>query len=234
VPEALSYSIGLSRQQRPLLASADRLVAVSGALADKLIELGIPGERMTVLPNFVCSAALADGSNAASGEHALVAGRIVHEKGFDTAIEAAGAAGVPLVVAGEGPDLERLRALAAGTRGVVFTGLLSGEDLQRVRARAAVVLVPSRWDEPAPYVALDALAAGVPVLASDRGGLPELVGEDNVLPAGDTGAWARALGELWRAPTERVARGEAGIERVRERFGEDRFYEALMEVYKGR
>jgi glycosyltransferase involved in cell wall biosynthesis len=234
LPEAMSYVIGLSVQQPRLLRHADRLVPVSRALADRLVTLGIPGERMTVLPNFVRSDAIASRSRADAGVHALAAGRIVHEKGFDTAIAAARAAGVPLVVAGEGPDLERLRGLAAGSANVRLTGLLSYEELARVRAQAAVLLVPSRWDEPAPYVALDALAAGVPVLASDRGGLPELVGDEATLPALDVSAWTAALSGLWGDRELRARRGEQAIARVRERFGEDAWYDALMEIYAGR
>jgi len=230
--EAVSYAAGLARQQPKLLEHADRLVAVSGALADKLGELGIPRRRITVLPNCVSSGMFTASSRADVGEYALVAGRLVPEKGFDTAIEAARKAGVPLVVAGEGPDTERLQRIAAGSHGVRFTGLLSHAELAGIRARAAIVLIPSLWDEPAPYVALEALAAGVPVLASDRGGLPELVGSaDAVLAAGDAGAWAAKIGELWRDPAARKSLGDAGIARARAVYGEDAYYEALMEIY---
>jgi glycosyltransferase involved in cell wall biosynthesis len=78
---------------------------------------------------------------------------------------------------------------------------------------------------------LEALAAGVPVLASDRGGLPELVGEDAVLPPTDPGAWSGALTELWRSPELRGQRGAEALARGRERFGEARYYEGLMELY---
>jgi glycosyltransferase involved in cell wall biosynthesis len=78
---------------------------------------------------------------------------------------------------------------------------------------------------------LEALAAGVPVLASDRGGLPELVGDDAVLPATDPAAWAGPLRALWNDPGMRSERGSAALARARERFGEDRFYEGLMRLY---
>jgi glycosyltransferase involved in cell wall biosynthesis len=138
---------------------------------------------------------------------------------------------VPLVVAGDGPDAARLRALAGGAD-VRFTGRLDHDTLAGVRAGAAVVLVPSRWEEPCPYAALDALAAGVPVLASDRGGLPELVGSEAVLAPDDVSAWSRALDRLWRSPATRRERGASLLARAREQFGEDRYYEGLMQVYE--
>jgi glycosyltransferase involved in cell wall biosynthesis len=177
------------------------------------------------LPNFV--AGFAEHTSAEAGQHALIAGRLVEEKGFDTAIAAAAAAGVPLVVAGEGPDEPRLRKLANGAN-VRFTGRLTQDDLARARADAAVALVPSRWEEHCPYAVLDAMAAGVPTLVSDLGGLPELVdAEDVVAP----GRWSEALAALWRDPNLRHARGERALARARARHNGDTYYEALMRIY---
>jgi glycosyltransferase involved in cell wall biosynthesis len=228
--EAAVYAAGLSWQQARLLAHADRYVTVSDATARRLVALGLPAGPTSSLPNFVSAASFASSTRADRGEYALVSGRLVEEKGVDTAIAAARSAGVPLVVAGDGPDAARLRALADGAE-VRFTGRLDHHTLADVRARAAVVVVPSRWEEPCPYAALDALAAGVPVLASDRGGLPELVGSEAVLAPDDVPAWSRALDRLWRSPATRRERGATLLARARERFGEDRYYEGLMEIY---
>jgi glycosyltransferase involved in cell wall biosynthesis len=95
------------------------------------------------------------------------------------------------------------------------------------------VLAPSRWEEPCPYSVLEALAAGVPVLASDRGGLPELVGDGATLPASDPTAWTKALSELWHDPALRAQRGADGLARVREQFGEKGYYDRLMRLYDG-
>lgn len=228
--EAAVYAAGLSIQQPRLVRHADRLAVVSDATARRLLALGLSGDRMSTLPNFVPAARFALDTRAEQGEYALVAGRLVREKGFELAIEACRAAGVPLVVAGDGPDSERLRSVATGAD-VRFTGRLAEEDLAEVRLGAAVVLVPSRWEEPCPYSALDALAAGVPVLASARGGLPELVGPDSVLVSDRPGAWSEAVSALWTDPELRASRGRAGLQRARERFDGDRYYERLMALY---
>jgi glycosyltransferase involved in cell wall biosynthesis len=182
-----------------------------------------------VLPNFVRPGAQPPAEN---GEFALAAGRLVEEKGFATAIAAARAAGVPLTIAGKGPDERRLRGLS--DESVTFTGLLSPSELAELRRRAAVVLAPSQWEEPCPYAVLDALADGIPVLASDRGGLPELVGAESTLPADDESAWTDALSSLWHDPELRRARGEQGLARVRERFDEDRYLAGLLAIYAPR
>ena len=230
LPEAVVYAAGLHRQQPRLYQYVDQFVTVSESTAGHLRDLGVPASLTATLPNFMPNDAFVSTSSAGTGEFALAAGRLTEEKGFDTAITAARAADVPLVIAGAGPDEERLRALADGAD-VRFTGWLAAEALAELRARAVVVLAPSRWEEPCPYSVLEALAAGVPVLASDRGGLPELVGDDAVLPATDPAAWADPLRALWNDPGMRSVRGSAALARARERFGEDRFYEGLMRIY---
>jgi glycosyltransferase involved in cell wall biosynthesis len=231
LPEAVVYAAALRRQQPRLYEHVDQFVAVSEATARRLRDLGLPASLTATLPNFMPKDAFVAESHAGAGEFALAAGRLTEEKGFDTAIAAARTAGVPLVIAGAGPDEARLRDLAAGAD-VRFTGLLPPEGLADLRARAAVALAPSRWEEPCPYSVLEALAAGVPVLAADRGGLPELVGEDATLPATDQNAWSDSLKELWKSPDLRAERGTAALTRARERFGEDRFYDGLTALYR--
>jgi glycosyltransferase involved in cell wall biosynthesis len=229
--EGAVYAAGLARQQPRLLAEADALVAVSDALADRLGALGIPRERMAVVPNGVRSVALR--SQAAEGAYALAAGRLVAEKGFDVAIAVARAAGVPLRIAGEGPDEARLRSLAAGSAEVAFLGRLSQAELARERRGAAVLLAPSRSDDPCPMAVVEALADGLPVLGSDRGGIPGLVGRGAALPLERPAAWSAALSALWTDPAARAAAGAAALARARAHHSPDAWYAALTRVYEG-
>jgi glycosyltransferase involved in cell wall biosynthesis len=231
LPEAAVYAAALRRQQPRLFEHVDQFVAVSESLAIHLRDLGLPPSLTATLPNFIPNQELFSDSRAGKGEFALAAGRLTEEKGFDTAIAAARMTGAPLVIAGAGPDEPRLRALAAGGD-VRFAGHLEPSALSDLRRRAAVVLAPSRWEEPCPYSVLEALGAGVPVLASDRGGLPELVGEDATLSATDGAAWGSRLSELWRTPRLRAERGAQALQRARERFGEDRYYDRLIGLYE--
>ncbi len=230
-PEAVVYALGLSRQEPRFLAHADRFAVLGEAHGARLQELGLPPGRSDTLPNFLPDSAFAPESRAADGEYALAAGRLVAEKGFDTAIRAARAARVPLVVAGEGPDRARLEALARGAS-VRFTGWVEPDELARLRAGAGAVLVPSRCEEACPYAVLEGLAAGVPVLVSDRGGLPELVSDPAPLPAEDPEAWARALGELWGDGARRRELGVRILAEARPRFGEAAHHERVIALYE--
>ena len=230
--EAAVYAAALNRQQPRLFRHSDRFVVLSRAHGIVLERLGLPAEKTATLPNFIPEASFTGRSAAREGRYALVAGRLVEEKGYDTAIRAARTAGVPLVVAGEGPDEGRLRRLAAGGD-VRFAGLLSPQALADVRRQATVVLVPSRCEEACPYAVLDALADGVPVLGSSRGGVPELIGEDAALDPEDADGWASAVRELWLDPARRDERGNQLLTQARDALGEERFYRRLIGVYEG-
>lgn len=231
--EAAVYAAGLHRQQSRLYANADRFIVLSDATGARMHQLGLPAERTRVLGNFVPAADFASDTRAHDGAYALAVGRLVPEKGFDIAITAARAASVPLVVAGEGPDEQRLRELARGAD-VRFTGWVDHRRLSELRAQAAVVLVPSRCEEACPFAALDSLAAGVPVLVSDRGGIPERVPAGSVIPVEDRGAWTSSLAALWQDPGLRHRRGREALALARVLLTDDAYYRGLMAVYGAR
>jgi glycosyltransferase involved in cell wall biosynthesis len=231
--ESFTYAAGLALQQRRVLDAVDRFIVPSRGAERVLGEFGLPAGRAEIMPHFLPSSAFVEGSSADSGEYALFTGRLTEEKGADTVIEAAKRSGVPLAIAGEGPDELRLRRLAAGRGAEIrFLGRLGGADLVRARARAAFALTPSRWHEPHPYAVAESMAAGLPVLASRIGGLPELVGPGSTLPPRDVGAWADAMRDLWRTPDTRRHYGEAALARAHARFDEGRYYGRLMACYR--
>jgi glycosyltransferase involved in cell wall biosynthesis len=187
-----------------------------------------------VLPHYVPEEAFAPRSRAADGGYALVAARLAPEKGIDVAIQAAALADVPLRVAGEGPvegELVELANLIGGR--VDFLGRLDRPSLERELAGAAMLLMPSRYHEFSPYSALEAMAAGVPVIASGLGGLPELVGAERCLPANDPHALAARMWSLWREPERRRSEGETLIERTRAHHSEERYIQRLLAICAG-
>ena len=231
--ESFTYAAGLALQQRRVLEAVDRFIVPSRGAERMLGQFGLPAGRAEIIPHFLPASAFAPRSSAQEGKYALFTGRLTEEKGADTVIEAAKRAHVPLAIAGEGPDELRLRRLAAGRRSDIrFFGRLGGADLAKARGGAALALAPSRWHEPHPYAVAESMAAGLPVLASRIGGLPEMVGPGSTLPPGDVGAWAEAMRDLWRAPDQRRHFGEAALARAHARFDEGRYYGRLIACYR--
>jgi glycosyltransferase involved in cell wall biosynthesis len=226
-PEALVYAAGLSLWQRRLVAQVDAIVVPSAFAIERLRALRAPidGVPVHVVPQV--QRAFADASHAASGEHALVAARLSREKGVDVAVEACARAGLPLVVAGDGPDAAAVRA-RAGDR-VTFVGRVSPAEVADLRARAALQIVPSRCAEVMPLAAVEAMAAGVPVVATAMGGLPGLVGDPAALVPPDD-ATELAAAALARFGDARA--GDAGLRRVRELSAPQAVAERLRAVYE--
>src|SRR5207302_6963268 len=132
-------------------------------------------------------------------------------------LSAARRSDVPVLVAGRGP----LAPEVAASPHVRYLGELDRVELAAVRRCAAFTVVPSLAPEVFPMSALEAFAAGKPVVASRIGGLPELV-EDGVtgtlVPPDDPARLAEAMTALWQAPERAAKLGKRAWRRVRERY----------------
>jgi glycosyltransferase involved in cell wall biosynthesis len=233
LPEATVYAAALSLHQPRVFDAVDRFVAPSRWAAGQLALLGVPAERLETLDHYLPDADFAPRSRADEGGYTLLAARLSPEKGIDTAIQAAAVSGITLRVAGEGPAAAELASLA-GRLGapVEMLGQVDRGRLAELLAGAGALLLPSRYHEFSPFAALEAMAAGVPVVASRLGGLPELIGEERCLPANDADALAERLRALWDDPALRRSEGEALLARARERHSEARYVRDLLDLYE--
>ena len=223
--EAAVYGAGLALHQRRLAGQVDRFMVPSAFALERLRQLGAPiGGRATVIPHVV--RALAEESHAGEGAYALLATRLAPEKGIETALDACAAAAVPLVVCGDGPLSGELRASCAGAD-VRFTGAITPAELDELRRGAALAIVPSRSAETFGLVAAEAMAAGVPVVASRIGALPEIVAPENLVPPGDAAALAAAITRRYGDASE----GRRGLGHIRERCAPAIVAERLRAVY---
>ena len=232
LPESAVYTTALALHQPRVLDAVDSFVTPSRYAADRLTGLGLPADRLSVVANYVPDDEIADESRAHESHYALYAGRLAVEKGIGYAIDAARESGVPVKVAGDGPLAAELRAQAEGAP-VEFLGPVPRGEVQELLRGAAMALVPSVSGDVMPFAALEAMAAGVPVVASDAGSLPEVVGTNSCVPKKDAGALAKRMRALFDDPGSRKSEGDAGSARVRERFGEQRYLRELLAVYHG-
>jgi glycosyltransferase involved in cell wall biosynthesis len=192
---AQSAALAGSVEAHRALGSFDRpalFVVLSEFMRDKLGEAGIAQDRMRVKPNFAWPLPL----RAGPGSYFLSLGRLSPEKGLDTVLRGWRGHG-RLLVAGDGPDRERLATLAP--RGVELIGAVDQEQVPALLADARALVFPSRSYEGSPRAVIEAFAAGVPVIASDLGGLPEHVEHERnglLVAPRDVDAWSLALARL--------------------------------------
>lgn len=213
----------------------DRLVVPSRFYREKLVEWGWPAERLVHIPNFIESAG-GEPERPEENGYFLFAGRLAPEKGIATLIRAAGRAGERLVVAGAGPEEERLRAVAAETGAdVAFAGYLTGEPLKRLIAGAKALVLPSEWYENAPVSLLEAYALDRPVIGTRIGGIPELIEEGTtglVAAPGAVEDLARALAAMSAlSPGRRLEMGRAGREWARRDFSAEAYFDRTRALY---
>jgi len=142
-----------------------------------------------------------------------------------------------LVVVGDGPDRRALQSLGEALeidRNIVWMGAKSHEETFQLYGMMDVVVVPSRF-EGFGLAAAEAMAAGVPVVASDADGLREVI-DDGItgylVPFGDTSGMSSSIVGLLSDPLIAARFGEAGKKRVRELFPLARFHNAIKAVYE--
>jgi glycosyltransferase involved in cell wall biosynthesis len=215
----------------------DRVIATCRDEAAELTRMGIPPHKIGIVPCGVDPDRFTPkGPAAPRGPYPhrlLQVGRLVPRKGAAVAVAAlARLPGTELVVVGgppadrldDDPEVRRLRGIArdAGVADRVrFTGAVPSEEVPPLLRSADVVVCPADY-EPFGIVPLEAMACGVPVVASAVGGQLDTVadpGTGRLVPPRDPEALARAVAGLLADPAGREACGAAGRRRVLSRYG---------------
>jgi glycosyltransferase involved in cell wall biosynthesis len=233
------------------LKDADTIIAVSGATKEYVLRLGAKPKKVEVLLNGVdltkfkqlpekreeMRRKLGIPSDAIV---VLTVRRLVYKNGVDTLIEGANIAvkknlRIVFLVVGKGPDSERVM-LRINELGIAanfkLAGFVSDEDLPIYYNAADIFVLPSNSGEGLPLVALEAMACALPVIATDVGGVREILTEDygKLVPPNQPELLAKAILDF--AAVDFSSRKKELRAMMEEKYSWDRNVERLVEIYE--
>ena len=240
------YAIG-----KQVIKEADKIVVVSNATKNYVLSLGAASETIEVLHNgvdlnrFRPLTGIKDEMRRKLGiskdsNVVLTVRRLVYKNGIDTLIESARKAikqnlRLVFLVAGKGPDFEEIKE-KIGQLGIQknfrLTGFISDEDLPFYYNAADFFVLPSKSGEGLPLVALEAMACGVPVIATNVGGISEVIDEDHgkLVPPNSPDSLAEAILEFSRKDLAVLKKDLRTM--IEKKYSWDKNVEKLVEIYE--
>lgn len=231
----LALNVALHRLAGTWTNQVEAFIALTEFQRQRLIEAGLPVNRVHVKPNFY------PGSPsivpwADRKPYVVVAGRLTAEKGVATLVHAWqlwGKDAPELRVLGDGELRTKLEQMARGLP-VKFLGQLNSEEAKRQIANARLLVLPSEWFEGFPMVVREAFAFGTPAAVSNLGPLPSIVkhGESGVVfQARNPLSLLQEISRAWEGPGMLEQLGRGARDAFETHYTEDANYTALMEIY---
>lgn len=215
----------------------DVFITPSEFLKKKLIDYGFKEERIICMYHF--SESDPNIEKSLSDDYILYVGRLSHEKGIKTLIDAVSGDSIDIMlkIIGDGPlkeDMVKYVRLK-GTDRIEFLGHLSHDDVLRYIKGCRFVVMPSEWYENYPFAVIEAFACGKPVIGSDTGGLPELIRDTErglLFEMGNPSDLSVTINYLLNNPDLVIEMGEDASRFVREVLDGRSYYERLIALYE--
>ena len=235
VTGTVALMLAFHRWRQTWSEMVDRYIVTTEFVRNKLVEGGLPAEKITVKTNFIFPD---PGMREGTGEYALCVSRLVPEKGVRTVLEAFKRMPntIPLRIVGDGPLRSELEAQRNGQNlsNVRFEGWLPRQRGLESMSGARFLISASEWFEPFGMNIVEAFACGVPVITSSSGGPQEIVEAGRTgmhFRAGDPDDLAVKVQWAWGHPVEMEAMGKAARAEYEAKYSGERNYQLLMKIY---
>jgi glycosyltransferase involved in cell wall biosynthesis len=232
---AVAVMLKTHRERGTWNSKVSAFIALTGFAKDKMVESGLPAEKIYVKPNFV---ERDPGARKSPGTFALFVGRVSPEKGLSTLLRAWELLKipVPLKIIGDGPAKQELELFVQtrGIKDVEFLGRVDSCQTREVMKQAAFLVLPSLWYEGFPMVLAESFSCGVPVLGSRLGAMEELIddGQNGIhFTPGEPEDLARKVTWAWGHPENVFAMGNNARRKFESSYGAEENYDLLMKIY---
>lgn len=216
-----------------LEASTDVFICPSQFMADKMVQGGFSKSKMQTLCNFIdvekCKFSSTDGTDDVEllpkkEDYYCFIGRLSHEKGAKTLIEAANQLPYKLVIIGGGPLMDELKSVAHTN--IEFVGFKQWDDIKQLVGKTRFSVIPSEWYENNPLSVIEAQCLGTPVLGANIGGIPELT--DYTFSSGNIADLKTKIEKMWNSEFDyqQIASD------AQHRYDAETYYDKLINIYK--
>ncbi|MDN0067869.1 glycosyltransferase [Bacteroides gallinaceum] len=227
----VGYREAVMWNRERLEACTDLFICPSGFMAEKMAQGGFRKEKLKVLCNFIDTKKCRK-DNYDKEDYYCYVGRLSHEKGVTTLIEAAARLPYRLKVIGGGPLLEQLKIKNEQLKGnVEFLGFRQWDDIKNIVGKARFTVIPSEWYENNPLSVIEAQCLGTPVLGARIGGIPELIDEGRngmTFESGNTNDLTEKIKTMFDVKFD--YKGIADV--AMKHYNAENYYKEIMKIYE--
>lgn len=223
----LAYREAKKWSHEKLSSFTDRFICPSRFMAEKMAEAGFEPSKLVHLCNFIDTAKCSLDDYSKEDYYCYV-GRLSHEKGVRTLIEAASRLPYRLKIVGSGPLEEELKNGAPAN--ISFEGHKNWDEIKEIVSKARFMVIPSEWYENNPLSVIEASCLGTPVLGAEIGGIPELIDPDfngMTFTAGDVEDLAKKIKIMFDRTFDYKSIANASLQK----YDAENYYKHLMQIY---
>lgn len=224
----IAYKEAQRWSREKLETYTDAFISPSRFLNDKMIQGGFSKEKIYTCCNFIDIAKVQRG-NYEKEDYYCYVGRLSHEKGISTLIEAAKKLPYKLKIVGGGPLHNQLAEQVAGTE-IELLGYKQWPEIKKIAGKARFCVVPSEWYENNPLSIIESQCLGTPILGSQIGGIPELIdrGWNGMLfEPGNTEELKNGIEKMFAA---QFNYRQIALD-AQKRYSAETYYEELLKIY---
>lgn len=232
----IGYKEAVVWNRERLEACTNVFICPSQFMADKMVQAGFSKSKMQTLCNFIdvkkCKFSPTDGTDYTDDvvllpkkeNYYCFIGRLSHEKGAKTLIEAANQLPYKLVIIGGGPLMDELKSVAHTN--IEFVGFKQWDDIKQLVGKARFSVIPSEWYENNPLSVIEAQCLGTPVLGANIGGIPELT--DYTFSSGNIADLRLKIEKMWNSELDY----QQIASEAQHRYDAETYYDKLINIYK--
>ena len=231
----IGYKEAVIWNRERLEVCTDVFICPSHFMADKMVQGGFSKSKMQTLCNFIdvekCRYSHTDLSDSTVSvllpkkeNYYCFIGRLSHEKGAKTLIEAANQLPYKLVIIGGGPLMDELKAVAHTN--IEFVGFKQWDDIKQLVGKARFSVIPSEWYENNPLSVIEAQCLGTPVLGANIGGIPELT--DYTFSSGNIADLKTKIEKMWNSELDY----QQIASEAQHHYDAETYYDKLINIYK--